>query len=170
MIIPCTRHMQLLFTQLKVELLHKFHQLAILLNGNVEQKININRTSIYSASPESIYAAQQAKQSVIFVPQRSRLTLFGEKRNKRPKKIPQLLKSAKLKRKRNLPTRCSKSKNGNSLVGKIAPNDTEAIPRHNIEAFVRACIAPSLSSFFSIDEMNQRVKRGWKAQLSDAFE
>ncbi|KRZ76325.1 hypothetical protein T10_6800 [Trichinella papuae] len=98
MIIPCTKHMQLLFTQLKVELLHK-HQLAILLNGNVEQKININRTSIYSASPESIYAAQQAKQSVIFVPQRSRLTLFGEKRNKRPKKIPQLLKSAKLKRK-----------------------------------------------------------------------
>ncbi|XP_003377526.1 hypothetical protein Tsp_01746 [Trichinella spiralis] len=67
----------------------------------------------------------------------------------------QLLKSAKLKRKRNLPTRCSKSKNGNSLVGKIAPNDTEAIPRHNIEAFVRACIAPSLSSFFSIHEMNQ---------------
>ncbi|KAL1231627.1 dCTP deaminase [Trichinella spiralis] len=32
--------------------------------------------------------AQQAKQSVIFVPQRNRLTLFGEKRTKRPKKVP----------------------------------------------------------------------------------
>ncbi|KRY78745.1 hypothetical protein T4A_14149 [Trichinella pseudospiralis] len=81
--------------------------------------------------------AQQAKQSVIFVPQRSRLTLFGEKRNKRPKKIPrdleyslnESLKSAKLKQKQNLSARCSKSKNENSLVGKIGPNDTEAIPQ-----------------------------------------
>ncbi|OUC47466.1 hypothetical protein D917_01410 [Trichinella nativa] len=78
----------------------------------------------------------------------------------------QLLKSEKLKRKRNLPARCSKSKNGNSLVGKIAPNDTEAIPRHNIEAFVRACIAPSLSSFFSIHEMNQ----GWLKPFSSLEE
>ncbi|KRY39029.1 hypothetical protein T01_4099 [Trichinella spiralis] len=115
--------------------------------------------------------AQQAKQSVIFVPQRNRLTLFGEKRNKRPKKVPrdlELLKSAKLKRKRNLPTRCSKSKNGNSLVGKIAPNDTEAIPRHNIEAFVRACIAPSLSSLSKLENSVSKAVR--KHSFLDALE
>ncbi|KRZ96505.1 hypothetical protein T08_2966 [Trichinella sp. T8] len=105
--------------------------------------------------------AQQAKQSVIFVPQRSRLTLFGEKRNKRPKKVPRDLE-------RNLPARCSKSKNGNSLVGKIAPNDTEAIPRHNIEAFVRACIAPSLSSLSKLENSVSKAVR--KHSFLDALE
>ncbi|KRX82035.1 hypothetical protein T06_4043 [Trichinella sp. T6] len=112
--------------------------------------------------------AQQAKQSVIFVPQRSRLTLFGEKRNKRPKKIPRDLEIILSLNGRNLPARCSKSKNGNSLVGKIAPNDTEAIPRHNIEAFVRACIAPSLSSLSKLE--NSVSEAVGKHSFLDALE